>query len=391
MINYIYESITCIDTVCILYLINHGAFCDPINKYGLTHLIEHLYFTKHNEYHSSIQKINNIGGEINAFTSYEYMGFYIKVPSNECKLAIKILGEIINRTLNDLSNNLEQERKIVITELQTRQDIPQLEIMHILYQQMFPNTRLSELVGGTMPNILNINREDILNFKCNLSPYVISIVGNANMSKSKLESLLNKYFKPKKINKKFKSEYVEMHHGLNRRIVYLNRGLKSLNICFGIKILDSIDSIEKYNAMEILSLYLTNGMKSILMHKLREQYRLIYTVKSAWIYYSELQLGEFHIWCTTLQPEYVNKCIDEIWNTLNGLILTKKEYENIKIVHKNKYKMMKEDIKALAIDKAIKHLILDIGDDNKYMKLKEFNKFLKQILQINNIYITIMN
>ena len=65
----------------ILFLVKNGARNETKEKAGISHFIEHMMF-KQTEKRSTMQiamEIETLGGQTNAFTTYEATGYYIKV------------------------------------------------------------------------------------------------------------------------------------------------------------------------------------------------------------------------------------------------------------------------------------------------------------------------
>ena len=64
---------------------------------GISHFIEHLMFkgTKNRTAKELAQCIDNIGGQINAFTSKEYTCYYTKTLDSHIDIALDVLSDMI--------------------------------------------------------------------------------------------------------------------------------------------------------------------------------------------------------------------------------------------------------------------------------------------------------
>ena len=103
----------CLNIVCILFLINIGSRNEKNGITGISHFLENLYFKGCDLYTNNnllIESINKIGGSTNAFTSFEYTGYYIIVPKENYIDALKILYSMMFESLifNQLHKNYLQ-------------------------------------------------------------------------------------------------------------------------------------------------------------------------------------------------------------------------------------------------------------------------------------------
>ena len=71
-----------------------------------------------------VQEIENVGGQINAYTSKEATCYYIKNLSTHLNLSIEILADmIINSKFDD--EEIEREQGVVIEEINMSEDSPE--------------------------------------------------------------------------------------------------------------------------------------------------------------------------------------------------------------------------------------------------------------------------
>ena len=79
---------------------------------GLSHILEHMLFkgTKTNPANAIAQKIQNVGGYINAYTSFDRTVFWIDVPKDGTSVALDVLSDaMMNSTLPAEEYAKEQE------------------------------------------------------------------------------------------------------------------------------------------------------------------------------------------------------------------------------------------------------------------------------------------
>src|SRR5207245_9142775 len=79
---------------------------------GLSHILEHMLFkgTKTQSSNAIAQKIQDVGGYINAYTSFDRTVFWIDVPKNGVSTALEVLSDaMMNSTLPPDEYKKEQE------------------------------------------------------------------------------------------------------------------------------------------------------------------------------------------------------------------------------------------------------------------------------------------
>src|ERR1041384_1273848 len=84
---------------------------------GLSHILEHMLFkgTKTRSTNAIAQKIQDVGGYINAYTSFDRTVFWIDVPRDGVATALDVLADaMMNSTLPPEEYQKEQDRKSVV-------------------------------------------------------------------------------------------------------------------------------------------------------------------------------------------------------------------------------------------------------------------------------------
>src|SRR5262245_24896543 len=66
---------------------------------GIAHFVEHMLFkgTTGRSAQQIAQEIDSIGGQLDAFTTKEYAGYYIKVLDEHLPMAVDLLGDLVQR------------------------------------------------------------------------------------------------------------------------------------------------------------------------------------------------------------------------------------------------------------------------------------------------------
>src|SRR5690606_21700050 len=79
------------------FIINTGTRDEKIPENGMAHFIEHSIFkgTKKRKSHHILNRIDNVGGEINAYTTKEKTCVYASFTSEHIERATELLTDIL--------------------------------------------------------------------------------------------------------------------------------------------------------------------------------------------------------------------------------------------------------------------------------------------------------
>ena len=87
------------------------------NVNGVAHLLEHMAFkgTKTRTALQIAETIEDVGGDINAYTSKEITAYYVKLMSGDLSLGIDILTDILQNS-SFAEEELNRERGVILQE-----------------------------------------------------------------------------------------------------------------------------------------------------------------------------------------------------------------------------------------------------------------------------------
>jgi predicted Zn-dependent peptidase len=176
--------------------INAGSRDELPKEHGLAHFIEHTIFkgTKKRHSHHVLSYMENVGGEINAYTTKEETCIYGSFTHNHYERWFNLLSDIIfNSTFPE--KELEKEKDIIIDEINSYKDNPSEQIYDDFEDLIFKGHPLGRSILGNPRSLKSFKRESILGFlenNYNPAEMVISSVGQIPFSN--LVRLAEKYF-----------------------------------------------------------------------------------------------------------------------------------------------------------------------------------------------------
>lgn len=169
------------------FILDIGSRDESIDQLGLAHFWEHMAF-KGTEKRRSFQIINvldNLGGELNAYTSKENICFYASVLNDHTDKAFDLLTDITFRSTFP-ENQIDKERNVILEEMSIFQDAPEDAIQDDFDQLIFADHPLGSNILGTKDSVQSFNQNDFIHFirqHLNTSRLIFSSVSSLPFSK----------------------------------------------------------------------------------------------------------------------------------------------------------------------------------------------------------------
>jgi zinc protease len=140
-----------------------GSIYEDDNERGITHLIEHMIFKGTDTMGAGdvAAAIEEKGGQINAYTSYEYTVYHATLPARDWGTAMDVLSDAVLHSTFD-AQELEREKKVVLEEVRMRNDRPQIKLFQSLISTAYAVHPYRLPVIGTVTSVSSFTRDDIL-------------------------------------------------------------------------------------------------------------------------------------------------------------------------------------------------------------------------------------
>ncbi len=176
-------------------VLNIGSRDEYEDQQGLAHFWEHMVFKgtkKRNSFHI-LNRLDSVGGELNAFTTKEKITFYASVLNHHIEKAVELLYDItFNSTFPD--HQMERERKVILEEMALYHDNPEDDIQDEFDKLIFPGHPLGNNILGTEESVRSFRREDLQRFiEQNLDTEQIIFSSVSSLPFKKVLKLAEKY------------------------------------------------------------------------------------------------------------------------------------------------------------------------------------------------------
>lgn len=336
-IKVIMHKIPYLKSATLGIITNSGSFYENETNNGVSHFIEHMLFkgTKKRNSREIAEAMDDIGGQINAFTSKEHTCFYGKVIDEHLPIAIDVLGDMITNSNFD-ENEIQKEKGVIIEEINMYKDFPEDLVFEMLTEQTYREISLAYPILGTTESVRSFDKDLLCTyFKKRYTPdqMVISIVGS--FSEDETLKLLNEAFgnfnKYGKSDEEIASYDFEPANSING----LSKDIEQLNLAMGF--LGPSTYSDDIFPMMIVNNIIGGTISSRLFQEIREDRGLVYTIESSLSSYNGAGMFSIYAGLTEENAPAVAELIKSGIDKLKVELITGSELEKAKEQLKGSY------------------------------------------------------
>lgn len=269
------------ESVTVMVLIRAGSRFETKDNSGIAHFLEHMFFKGGKRYPTSravSEAIDNIGGSFNAFTSYEYVGYYVKVAKHHIDTAFDVLSDmLLNAHLDESS--IKREKGVILEEYRMYLDNPRALAATNFDNLIFGDHPLGWDIIGTPKNIKRFKREEIAAYQSKLytaSNIVVAVAGNT--TPEAVTKLVNQYLPYPKETKTNKPQGFKANGPLKKAVNHVIKETEQAHLLLGTRTFGG-DHKDRY-AADLLATILGGGMSSRLFLGVREELGLAYYINA---------------------------------------------------------------------------------------------------------------
>lgn len=336
------KEIPYVESASIIVWVKTGSRYEPEDLNGISHLIEHMVFKGSRKRDNALKislAIEEVGGKINAFTSEEYTGFYVKVPADHIELGFDVLSDMVYHPLLR-EEDLVKEKRVVLEEIKRYYDIPEEWVETLLIKAIWGDHPLGRDILGTVESVSGIKKEDIINFMDKFytpSNITVSIAGKIDFED--ISSLSRKYFCEDRDG--IPSKFLEAEGVIQGdKFIVEHRDISQTHLSMAF--LSFPRSDERRYALSLLSIILGSGMSSRLFQILREEKGVVYDISTYPAYFSDV--GVFKI-SAGIDPKRTEEAISSILEELEKMkrFDSEEELKKAKEYYKGSFLISLED------------------------------------------------
>ncbi|MCA6073999.1 M16 family metallopeptidase [Fulvivirga sedimenti] len=314
-IRILHKQVTNTKIVHCGFMLDIGSRDESADEQGIAHFWEHMAFkgTKKRKAFHILNRMESVGGELNAYTTKEKIAFYTSVLDVHFQKAVELLTDI---TFNSIfpEKQIDKERKVILEEMAMYYDSPEDAIQDEFDGVIYPDHPLGYNILGTQETVSGFSRESFLKFvqnHLNSERIVLSIVGNIPVKKA--VAIAEKYLRDlpifsAPIHRKPAGEYWPESKKIYRSLMQSHCAIGGPAY--------SLNHPKRLTFFTLINILGGPGMNSRLNLALREKHGFVYAVDAS--YHGYTDTGLFGIFFAT-DPRQLNRSVKLVQKEMKKL------------------------------------------------------------------------
>ncbi len=177
------------------FVLDIGSRDEDMSQEGLAHFWEHMAFkgtAKRKSFHI-INRLEMVGGELNAYTTKEKIWFHASVLDQHFERALELLKDITFCSTFP-EKEIAKEKNVILEEMSMYLDSPEDAIQDDFESLIFRKHPLAHNILGTQKSVSSFHQKDFNKFlKENLDNSKLVFVSIGNMSFDKIKAYCEKH------------------------------------------------------------------------------------------------------------------------------------------------------------------------------------------------------
>lgn len=255
-----------------------GSRDETDEEAGICHFIEHMVFkgTRKRRMHHIAQRLENVGGYLNAFTAKEYTCYYARALDEHLDRAIDTVCDLVLSPEFPVKE-IDREKDVVIEEMKMYLDTPDDHVFDILEEALFTGHAMARPVIGTESSVRSFDRAKLVDFcERHYTPNRIVVGLAGNVDHDRAVRLVEKEFSVSERGRS--SRTTQPVPPFEPTTITRERPIQQAHLVLGTRGYDVHD--ERRVALSVYNTILGGGMSSRLNQNIRERYGYCYSIYS---------------------------------------------------------------------------------------------------------------
>jgi predicted Zn-dependent peptidase len=279
------------------FAVNAGTRDETADRHGLAHFVEHNLFkgTQKRKAWHILNRMENVGGELNAYTTKEETFIYSVCLSEDIERAAELLSDLIFNSQFPPSE-IKKEREVVIDEINMYEDTPAELIFDEFENLLFAGSELGHTILGNPKRLETFTSASCRSFVDEFyRPDNMIFFSYGKTPFPKIVRLAKKYMTGEKtLSLPFKTRSASGFNTAEQ--VTINKDLHQTHVIIGTRAYSAFDN--KRFGLSLLNNILGGpGMNSRLNLSLREKRGLVYAVESGLTTYTDTGVFTIYFGC----------------------------------------------------------------------------------------------
>jgi predicted Zn-dependent peptidase len=273
-LRVITDTVREVESVALGIWADVGTRHENMDHNGVAHMVEHMMF-KGTPTRNALQiaeQIEDVGGQVNAYTSREITAYHVHMLKDDLPLGIDILSDIIQHsTMPD--DEIERERDVILQEIGMTADTPDDIIFDNYQETAYPAQALGAPILGRSEIISNMQRDTLQDYVQKFyTPGRLVVAASGHVEHAELLQRVTDLFGDLPADQASTPDQAHYKGGDSRT----EKSLEQSHVVIGFEGVGRND--EDYYAAAALSTVLGGGMSSRLFQEVREARGLAYAI-----------------------------------------------------------------------------------------------------------------
>ncbi|MDD4747882.1 MAG: pitrilysin family protein [Salinivirgaceae bacterium] len=270
-----------------------GSRDELIHEHGMAHFIEHMLFkgTKTRKPYHILSRMEDVGGEIDAYTTKEFIVLNSSFPKQYFSRAVELIADLtFNSTFPE--KELKNEKEVVAEEIKMYKDSPSELIFDLFDEYQYADHPMGRNILGSVKSLKKFTPESTKNYwNRQIDPKHTIVCSAGDLNLKQVIHLMEKHFSdfPENSNpiERHKPPVIEPFNEVVKKKTYQAHCIMGTT-AFGAK------SPHRLNLLVLTNLLGGPGMNSRLNLMLREKHGMVYQVEAFYDIFSDC--GNFGVY-----------------------------------------------------------------------------------------------
>lgn len=295
--------------------VNAGTRDENEDEHGMAHFVEHMLFkgTRKRKAHHIANRMENVGGEMNAYTTKEETFIYATFLEEYMARAVELLSDVVFHS-EFSQTHIERERDVILDEINSYCDSPAELIYDDFENMIFSGHHIGHYILGNPASLETFDTEKVRRFVAR--QYHPSRMVFFSFGKTPFEKVV-----------RLAEKYFSVHAGacsVNERISpvvippqkqVLPKNTAQSHVMMGCRTFDMRHPL-RYSLYLLHNILGGGSMNSRLNTSLREKHGLVYNVESNATFYTDTGLFAIYFAC---DPKHTDRCLRLVQKEIHRL------------------------------------------------------------------------
>jgi predicted Zn-dependent peptidase len=294
-VRVVTETIPSVRSISVGAWVHTGSRDEAGGETGISHFIEHMVFkgTRRRRMHQIAQRMESVGGYLNAFTAKEYTCYYARGLDEHLARAVDTVCDLV-MSPSFPEREVAKEKDVVVEEMRMYEDAPEELIFDRFDAMLYPDHPMGRPVIGYEDTVRSFAREQLLAYMGDhytLDRMVVAVAGN--VSHRRVLTLVRQALQGTNRAASHTVRAPVAGHRADRLVE--QRNIQQAHLVLGTRGYDVFDG--RRIALSVLNTIVGGGMSSRLNQNIRERYGYCYNIYSFTNQYSDT--GDFGVYMGT--------------------------------------------------------------------------------------------